>query len=177
MKEWKQAEEALAAAQAAEAETYAPDTLKQARQSLSLYDGDVAQRDYQQALKHAVEARDQAYDAAKQATDLRAQLKTQFDKLASDTQRLHDPAWPRLASPTARAAATPALRTAIKNGNSAMQEARARADKGDLAGAVKRLTGVPEMLLRETAAFEGTGRRGRGPTGAAKIADSALPAA
>ena len=68
-KERQQAEARVAAARAADAAIYAPEGLQAAEAALQKYDEAVAQRDYRQALNLALEARDQAYEAAKQAGD------------------------------------------------------------------------------------------------------------
>ena len=63
-KEHQEAESALAAARAAQAAVYAPAELKLADSALADYDAAVAQRDYRQALRLAIEARDGAFVAA-----------------------------------------------------------------------------------------------------------------
>jgi hypothetical protein len=182
IKERKQADAAIAAAKAANAETYAPDDLKSAEQSLSRYDGAVAQRDFQQALNLALAARDEAYDATKKAGDRRTALKTQFDQLVLETQGLVGQANARLAPSKATAvpasrSATTRLRQAIRTTTTAMQEASARAAEGDLIAAVKRLSAAPDEMRREIAAFDGPGRKGRGARSSGKIAASATPPA
>src|SRR5262249_3217939 len=61
------AQAAIATARAADAATYASDDLQAAQGFLEKYDQAVQQRDYRQALGDAIDARDRAYGAARQA--------------------------------------------------------------------------------------------------------------
>ena len=82
-KERQQAEGALEAARAAGADVYAPIEFQDAQASLKKYDDAVAQRDYRLALNDALEARDRAYEAVKQAGDKKAELRSQTDRLVA----------------------------------------------------------------------------------------------
>src|SRR5690606_23255882 len=66
-KEMDQAQGAIDAARAAGADVYAADSLSEAITALTRADEAVAQRDYRQALSHALDARERAQAAARDA--------------------------------------------------------------------------------------------------------------
>ncbi|MFI5176958.1 MAG: hypothetical protein ACHQO8_00240 [Vicinamibacterales bacterium] len=164
-KEHQQAEAAVAAARNAEAATYAPDGLQAAEAALQKYDEAVAQRDYRQALNFALDARDRAYDAAKQAGEAKTAARTQAEKLAAEVEALSKTATARLAGtagprPTAQAADR--MRAALKTASTALQEARTLMERQDFRGAIVRLTPAAEALRRDQPApTPAPGRRGR----------------
>ena len=147
-KERQQADEALNAARAVGAQTYAAEELTAAEAALVRYDADVAQRDYRQALNHAIEARDRAHEAARLALAQKTALVKQAETLASETRTLLNEATNRLASRTPPRNAE-RLRAAMRSATTAMQEARALTAKEDYRGAAKRLKDVPTALRRE----------------------------
>jgi len=164
--EQHQAEGAIAAAREAGAEIYAPEDLQAAEAALQRYSGDVAQRDYRQALNDAQEARDRAYAAAKTASNEKAAVLNHANQLMAELDALIKIGNARLAStgpgphPTTQAADR--LRTALKAAPPAMQEARALLDQQDYRGALLRLTPVAEALHRELPGVDASaGRRGR----------------
>jgi hypothetical protein len=150
-KERQQAEGALEAARAAGGEVYAPTEFQDAQASLKKYDDAVAQRDYRLALNHALEARDRAYEAVKQASNKKAELRSQADRLLQELQTLVVTAGLRLTTLPGRAAGSAAerLRTSHDNGNKALQEARSRSEKQDYPGAIAALTPAIDGLRRE----------------------------
>jgi hypothetical protein len=161
-KEHQQAESAIASARAANAATYAPDGLQAAEAALQKYDEAVAQRDYRQALNLAIDARDRAYEATKQATDAKAAVKTQAETLAREVDTLTATANARLAGtamPRPNPQAADRIRVALKNASGALQEARTLINREDYRGAIVRLTPAVEALRREVPAAGG--RRGR----------------
>ncbi len=154
-KERQQAEGALEAARAAGADVYAPVEFQDAQASLKKYADAVAQRDYRLALNEALEARDRAYEAVKQAGNKKAELRSQADRLAQDLQALIVTATIRLSSggrPVGPAAER--LRASRDNGSKALQEARSQLTKQDYPGAIAGLTPVTEALRRELAGSE-----------------------
>jgi hypothetical protein len=150
-KERQQAEGALEAARAAGADVYAPTEFQDAQASLKKYDDAVAQRDYRLALNEALEARDRAYDAVKQAGNKKSELRSQTDRLAQVLQGLIETAGLRLSAPAGRPVGPAAdrLRAARDAGSKALQEARSRSEKQDYPGAVTALTPAVEALRRE----------------------------
>jgi hypothetical protein len=162
-KEREQAATALAAARAAEAATYAPDEFAAAEAALKKYDDAVAQRDYREALNDALQARDRAYESARQAAEQKTTLQKQFQTLSTELVGLQKTADARLgagAVPHLSGQAAERLRTAQHAAPPALQEARSLFDKQDFQGAVARLTPVIEALRRELAPPD-AGRRGR----------------
>jgi hypothetical protein len=149
-KERQQALGALEAARAAGAETYAPVEFQAVQAALQQYEEAVALRDYRLALNHALEARDLAYEAARQAADRKAELRSQSERLAADLDALVTTATARL---TGRGrvggAAGTRLRRARDAGETALQEARTRAAQQDYPGAIDRLTPAIDALHGE----------------------------
>ena len=160
-KEHQQAEAAVAAARAADAATYAPDDLQAAEADLQKYDEAVAQRDYRQALNLAIEARDRAYEAAKQAGTSKTAAETQARKLAEEVDTLTKTATARLegtSSPRPTAQAAERIRAALKTSSSALQEARTLMAQQDYRGAIVRLTPAAEALRKEVPPASATPR-------------------
>jgi hypothetical protein len=128
-----QADGAITTARAAGAAQYAPEEFAAAEAALQRSHEAVAQRDYRQALNHALDARERAQTAARDAADKKALAGSQAERaitaaeraLASAQQRL--PAAPPATPAARRAAQTPAakaLRTAITTATTRLQEAR-----------------------------------------------------
>jgi hypothetical protein len=154
-KEHQQAVGALEAARAAGAATYATAQFDDAQAALKRYDESVAQHDYRQALNNALEARDLAYDAAKQAANRKAELRSQADRMADELETLVTSATTRLSAagrPAGPAAAR--LRTARDAGRTSLQEARTRIQKQAYPDAIAGLTPAIEHLRREMPAAE-----------------------
>lgn len=150
-KERQQAEGALEAARAAGADVYAPAEFQDAQTSLKKYDDAVAQRDYRLALNDALEARDRAYDAVKQAGNKKSELRSQADRLGRDLQTLVDAAGARLSAQGGRPSGPAAerLRTTRDAGIKALQESRSRSEKQDYSGAIAVLTPALQALHGE----------------------------
>src|SRR5690606_1094530 len=79
-KEMDQAQGAIDAARAAGADVYATDELSQAVSALTRADEAVAQRDYRQALSHAIDARERAQTAARDAANRKAEARSEADR-------------------------------------------------------------------------------------------------
>lgn len=155
-KERQQAEGALQAALAAGADVYATAELQDAKSALTRYDAAVEQHDYRQALNSALEARDRAYDAVKQAGNKKAELRSRADRLSADLEALETLATSRLTGGS-RPSGAPAqrLRTLRDAGRSALQEARSAIDRQEYSAAIERLTSAGEALRRELGAGDG----------------------
>jgi hypothetical protein len=150
LKEFHQAEGALTAARAADAATYAPETLQAAEAALAKYDTAVTQHDYRQALNAALAARDQAYEAAKEASNKKAEARSRAETLIKQLETLNATGTARLSAanrPTG--AAADRLRAALRPVPDAMQEARARMDRQDYTGTAQQLTPVVTALEKE----------------------------
>jgi hypothetical protein len=83
-----QAEGAIAAARAAGAATYAPQTLAIAESALDGYSAAVQQRDYREALRLALEARDTAFLATRAAGDEKAAQRSRAERLMAEAAPL-----------------------------------------------------------------------------------------
>ena len=87
-KEMDQAQGAIDAARAAGADRYATKEFEAATASLKLADGAVAQRDYRLALNHALESRDHAQNAAREAADNRARIRGEVERSMAEVAGL-----------------------------------------------------------------------------------------
>jgi len=160
VRERQQADEAIAAARTAGAAIYAPGDLQAADASIKAYDDAVAQRDFQQALSRALDARDHGYQAAKAAADRKIIVTSDRDALVADTKALITAAQASLAAHKSGRGANH-LRQTVRAATVAMQEAGALSGKGDLKGAIKRLAGVPDGLRKELAAFDAANKNAK----------------
>jgi hypothetical protein len=150
-KERHQADGAVAAAKAADAATYAPETLHAAEEALKNYDDAVARGDYRLALNYAIDARDRAYEAAKQASNDKAAARSQAERLATEFEVLLKRAETRLSAAGPRPSAQTAerLKAVTKSGPALLQEARSRLTKQDYRGTINLLTPPVETLRHE----------------------------
>jgi hypothetical protein len=126
-KEMDQAQGAVDAARAAGADEYAPDELSEAVAALARADEAVEQRDYRQALNHALDARERAQAAARDAANRKAEARSDADRAVKELADLLDVATARrdvLRARSAPADVSTALDEAIAAGWNALQEAR-----------------------------------------------------
>src|SRR5947208_13995611 len=133
-KEMQQAQGAIDAARAAGADQYAhaeftaaQDALKHAREA-------VDQRDYQSALNHALDSRERAQNAAKEAADRKATARGDAERALSDLTAALTEARVRLKAAESARVAPKTLakpRQAIADGEQALQKARAAFGQGD----------------------------------------------
>lgn len=153
-KEYNQAVGAIEAARAAGAAMYAPEELASAEQSLARYADAVAQRDYRQALSHALDSREHATSAAAKAArdkaNLRGETERRIAALAAETERGRIAA---AGATRAQAAAAQTLRDTITATGRALQEARAALERDDVKAARDLLTGLQERLAQALAPF------------------------
>jgi hypothetical protein len=139
-KEIQQAQTAIDAARAAGADRFARAEFTAAEDALKRAHDAVVQRDYRQALNNALDARERAQLAAKEAADRKAAARTEAEHALTDADSALHEARARLkAAETAhvpfRALAT--ARKAIADGETAMQEAHTTFDGGDYLGAME----------------------------------------
>jgi hypothetical protein len=134
-----QAQGAIDAARAAGAERYAPSEFAAATDALKRSTDAVAQNDYRLALNHAIESRERAQDAAKNAVDRRAKARGDAERMVAEAnsivtqarERFGDAALAKMARRTATDVRQQ-LATAQKN----MQEARAALEQDDYERAI-----------------------------------------
>lgn len=153
-REYHQAQGAIEAAKAAGAATYATEELAAAETALKRYDEAVAQRDYRQALNHALDSRERASAAAKKAAADKATRRGEIERLivllASEAER------GRVAlNGATRAQDVPAraLRQVIADTERALQESRAALERDDVKRAHDLLNGLEARLQQALAPF------------------------
>jgi len=139
-KEMQQAQGAIDAARAAGADKYAADEFAAAQTALQKANSAVADRDYRLALNYALDSREQAQNAAKDAADHKATARTDADRALTDAMSALNDAHIKLkAAETARV--PPRLlvppRQAITDADAAVQKARALFASGDYPGALE----------------------------------------
>lgn len=141
-KEMHQAQGAIDAARAAGAEEYAPEELKAALAALARSQEAVRQRDYRLALNHALDSREQAQNAAKQAADQKALVRSEAEHALTDVTALLTRANARLRLAGASRPLRPRLvdaSTNIARAEGVVQKARAALKAGDYLPARKLL--------------------------------------
>lgn len=145
-REINQAQGALDAARAAGAETYAKTEFQAADTALRKAHDAVAERDYRGALGFALEAREQARTAVREAAAARARAATEVSEDIQTVSRAIQTARTRLAGPSmardARARITPALADL----DTRLQEARSATAAGDYGRAAERVKWIQGRL-------------------------------
>jgi hypothetical protein len=153
-REYHQAQGAIEAARAAGAETYAAEELATAEQALKNYDAAVAQRDYRQALNHALHARERAAAAAKQAAADKATRRGEIERLivvlAAEAERGRVAA---NGATRAQESAARNLRQVITETDRALQNARAALERDEIKQAHELLNGLEARLAQALAPF------------------------
>lgn len=148
-KEIQQAQAAIDAARATGADVYAKDEFAAAVQALTRAHDAVTGRDYRLALNHALDARDRAQTAAKEAGDQMVTAKADADRsLANATTALNE-ARARLQVADAgrvRPKTIAPARRAVTDGETAVQEARTAFDRGDYPAAMTLATDAASRL-------------------------------
>jgi flagellar hook-basal body complex protein FliE len=148
-KEMNQARGAIESAKAAGAPTYATDEYNAAVAALKRSEDAVGQRDYRQALNAALDSRERAQVAAREASDQKALARSQAERDLHDVQTLIDDAAARAkAAETARPKRRAPLpeRTAIGAAEVSVQKARAAFGQQDYLGARDAIKGVSDQL-------------------------------
>ena len=153
-REMQQAQAAIDTARAAGAEQFAREEFAAAEDALKKSNEAVAQRDYRLALNAALDARERAQTATKQAVDGKAAARIDAERaLAEADAALHESRAKLKSAEAARAAAKllSAARRTIADGETAVQEARTAMDEGDYRRAIDRSRSA-------TASLQGTTR-------------------
>ena len=170
-KELQQAQTAIDAARAAGADRFAREEFTAAEDALKRANDAVAQRDYRLALNNALDARERAQTASRDASGRRAAARKDADRaLSAATAALTEARAKLTTAVGARvpAASLDAPRTTITDAESALQKARTAFDGGDFGGASEAATRVAASLRQisrdlESAASSQTHRRRSGP--------------
>jgi hypothetical protein len=148
-KEMQQAQGAIDAARAAGADRYAQEEFAAAQTALKKAQDAVADRDYRLALNHALDSREQAQNAAKDAADRKAAVRTDADRAVNAAMAALNDAHTKLkAAETAhippRTLAEP--RRAITDADATVQKARALFGQGDYLGVLDALRPLTPRL-------------------------------
>lgn len=171
-KEMDQAQGAIDTARAAGADQYAAAELTAADTALQRSHEAAGQRDYRQALNHALDARERAQTAAREAADKKAIARGEAERALTALELAIAGVEQRLASPPA-AGATPRppapLTAALTAAKETMQEARSHVQAQRFGEAVALAGPGPQRLRAAIAALEDarrttpTPRSGRRP--------------
>jgi hypothetical protein len=139
-KELQQARSAIESARGAGAEVYARDEFSAAETALKSATEAVDQRDYRLALNRALDARERAQNAEKEAASRKAAARTEASRAVAAAGRALDEARARLKTAegahVAARVITPARRS-IADNEVAVQEARTAFGQGDFAHATE----------------------------------------
>jgi hypothetical protein len=148
-REMQQAQAAIDVARAAGADKFAREEFTAAEDALKKAHEAVAQRDYRLALDAALDARERAQNAEKQATEEKATARGEAERaVAAADAALHES---RVKLRTAEAAhASPKLlnsaRRSIADGETVVQEARTALNEGDYRSAIERSRTITTQL-------------------------------
>jgi hypothetical protein len=137
-KEIQQAQSAIEAARAGGAERYATSELTAAQQTLAHAREAVGERDYRLALSYALDARERAQTATKEAMDRKVALRDEAERNLGSAQTALAAARNRLK--TAEASKIPAralaeARSNVATGEGRVQEARTAFEQGNFEAA------------------------------------------
>ena len=152
-KELHQAQGAIEAARAAGAERYATGEFTAAVEALRRADEAVQQRDYRLALNHALDSRERAQNAAREAADAKAAARGQAERMLAEVTTALAAAASRMAAAeaakvTKKALAKPA--SAIAGAQEAVQEAGSALGGEDYLAAQRALEGRAAAIQQAT---------------------------
>jgi Domain of unknown function (DUF4398) len=170
LKEMNQAQGAIDAAKAAGAQEYAAEELQAATDAMRRAEDAVEQRDYRLALNNALDSRERAQTAARNAADGKARARGRAEGLVAEVTTALAGATDRLkAAEAARLpkAASTSLTADIKAAQDALQEAGTALGRQDYRKAAAVLEGHAARLRTATAAINSVlsarpGRTARG---------------
>jgi hypothetical protein len=156
-KEMHQAQGAIEAARAAGAERYAAAELAAAVKALAQADTAATQRDYRLALNHALDSRERAQSAAREAATGRASARSRAERLLAEVTTALATATGRLeAAQTAKLAddVLAAPRDQIAAVQKAVQEAGTALGREDYLGAAQALEGRADAVRAAIASVD-----------------------
>ena len=161
-KEIQQAQQAIDTARTAGADRYAPDEFSGAQNALSHAQASVTAKDYRQALNDALDARDRAQTAAKDAGEKKAATKLEVDRALHDVALsiVDARAKLRTAETSRRSPRTLIpVRRAISDAETHVQEARTAFDHGEYLDAQALLTTTRGKLDESVRILSNAGRK------------------
>jgi hypothetical protein len=148
-KEIDQAQGAIDTARAAGADQYATTEYTAAQEALKRANDAVEQRDYRLALNYALDARERAQNAAKEAADRKTTARSEAERALLDAMTALNEAHTRLRAAETAHAPPKLLATArhvITDGEDTVQKARAAFDKQDYPTATTTVSGTTGRL-------------------------------
>jgi hypothetical protein len=155
-KEMGQAQGAIDTARAAGADKYAPDEYASATKALQQANDAVAQRDYRAALNLAIESREHAQNAAREAAETRARVRGQVERSMAEVATLLAEANERVTTAPRSRIPRRVVRQAqqtLAGVNDDVQKAGAAMKAEDYSGASAALTGVKERIQQVIASL------------------------
>ena len=158
-KEMDQAQGAIDAARAAGAERYAGTEYSAAMMALKNSNDAAAARDYRLALNHALESREHAQNAAREAADTKAQVRAEVERSLAEIAALLAGARTRMAAARRARAPSRLLRQSaaeIAAADAAVQKAGEAVAADDYLSARAQLEGVTDRLTAAGAAIDAT---------------------
>jgi len=155
--EMQQAQGAIDGAQAAGADKYAANEFTAAQQALAHAHDAVTQRDFRLALDRALDSRERAQNAAREAADGKAAARSAAERGLDQAQKSLDAVVAKLAAAEtgkvpARLLAAP--RTSLDTVKTSLQEVRAGFDKGEYLEVPAKATAATASLAAASAAIE-----------------------
>ena len=159
-REMDQAQGAIDAARAAGADRYAATEYTAATDALKRAQDAVVQRDYRQALNEALDSREHAQNAAREAADTRAQLRGEVERDMAQIAALIAEANTRLNAATRARVPRRTLegpRTELAAVDESVQKAGAAMRADDYLAARAALQGVKERITQALRALETPG--------------------
>jgi hypothetical protein len=156
-KEIDQAQGALDAARAAGADQYAPDEYQAAATALKAANDAVAQRDYRLALNNALDGRERAQNAARQAAETRARLRGEVERSMAEIAGMLAQANGRIAAADKLRVPRRTARTAqqlLATINADVQKAGAAMKAEDYAAVRPELNGIKERIANVIAMLD-----------------------
>jgi hypothetical protein len=150
-KEIQQAQAAIETAKNAGADEYAAADFAAAQEALKQANEAVGQRDYRLALNHALDARERAQSATKDAADRKAAARIDSDREVASTSAALGEARARLkAAETAHVSprTLAEARTTITSVEQAVQKAREARERGNYLEAIETVKGAAPRLQR-----------------------------
>jgi hypothetical protein len=157
-KEMDQAQGAIDAARAAGADRYAATEYTAATDALKRAQDAVAQRDYRQALNEALDSREHAQNAAREAADSKAQVRGEVERDMAQIASLIAEANTRLAtagrSPRVPRRVLDRSRSELAAVDESVQKAGAAMKADDYLAARAALQGVKERIQQATQPLE-----------------------
>jgi hypothetical protein len=161
-----QAEGAIDAARAARADRYAAAEYEAAVTALKQAQEAVAQRDYRLALNYALDSRQRAQNAAKEAADQQVLLRSRTERQLGDVTAMLDRASRRLAAAESTRLPRRAMeqpRATIAEVQTSLQKAGTEIQEGEYLASQKRMDEAARQLQSAIAALDAAarGRAGR----------------